>query len=80
VPACPVYLRDGLREGDLLTVLGDYDPPADAPPEGLWLVRDDPGGLGVEVREDVPLDFARRRFGLRTVRVERLAVSPATRK
>lgn len=69
LPSVPVYLANGLQEGDLSVVLRGYPlvEGAEAEPRLLF---DDPAGQGTEVRSDVPLDFARRRFGVRRVRVE----------
>lgn len=74
VPSTPVYLKDGLWDGDLLTVLQRYPLPAGLEPR-VRAILDDPAGTGGEVRTDYPLDFARRRFGVRPVRVEFLTVT-----
>ena len=43
----------------------------DSPPEQLRVVLDaDPGDLSYELRQDVPVDFAARRFALRYVRTD----------
>lgn len=82
VPACPIYLPNGLHDGEILSAFREYDPPC--PTEDMeakvWTVIDAPFGSGTEVREDVPLDFARRRFGVRRVLVEPLKPASATRE
>lgn len=75
VPSVPVYLTDGLQDGDLLTVLSRY--PLSTGGDGAGKVRvilDHADAQGSEVRADLPLDFARRRFGIRYVRVDTLSV------
>ncbi|MGE5508491.1 MAG: type I-E CRISPR-associated protein Cas5/CasD [Chitinophagales bacterium] len=81
VPARPVYLPNGLYEGNLRDAFRNYDPPAATGDmaDQVWLVLDDPSGSGTEIREDVPLDFARRRFGVRRVLVRPLELSSTTR-
>ncbi|HEY3365983.1 MAG TPA: type I-E CRISPR-associated protein Cas5/CasD [Symbiobacteriaceae bacterium] len=81
VPSVPVFLRDGLQDGDLETVLGRYPLADQANGEAGGRVRvilDDP--RGGEVRADLPLDFARRRFGIRPVRVESIPTPGSTLK
>lgn len=75
VPSTPVYLVDGLKDQDLRTALATYSPADRAGSEIRWVV-DQPNPLGAEPRMDRPLDFARRRFGLRYVTVEPLVVDP----
>lgn len=67
VPACPPYLADGLQPGTLEEVLARY--PFFYPPEEprVRVVLEQAHSLGCERRVDVPLDFARRRFGVRYV-------------
>lgn len=72
VPSAPIYLPDGLRDEPLEKALAEYRPflgvtDGKRPGERVRLVleQDEPSG---EVRNDVPLDFARRRFGIRYVR------------
>ncbi len=67
VPACPPYLADGLQPGTLEEVLTTY--PYFYPPEEprVRFVLEQAQPLGCERRVDVPLDFARRRFGVRYV-------------
>lgn len=72
VPSLPPYLPDGLVDTDLRTALSGYPLLAGAGPE-VRLVLETPDPLGSEPRMDQPLDFARRRFGRRYVRVELLA-------
>lgn len=79
VPGTPVYLPDGVQDGDLLAVLAVYPFSGLAAREGsgdVRVVMDDPDGLGGEVRSDVPLDYARRRFGVRQMRIVTLPPSP----
>lgn len=69
VPSVPPYLPDGLVEADLRTALLSYPLPERADAEiRLILETDDPAGA--EPRMDQPLDYARRLFGRRYVRVE----------
>ncbi len=71
VPGMPVYLKDGLQDGDLPAVLARYSVVATGEgEERLRVILDVPYGKGEEVRADVPLDFFGRRFGLRQVRVD----------
>lgn len=74
VPSTPVFVPDGLRDGDLLTVL------ADGVQERVPVILDDPTGMGEEWREDVPLDFTQRRFGVRRVCVEWIGISKSAGK
>lgn len=67
VPSSPIFLPDGLREGGLMTVLAQYPPLVASGQERVRVVVDQSEPSG-EVRMDVPLDFARRLFGLRYVR------------
>jgi CRISPR system Cascade subunit CasD len=62
-PGRSVRLPDGLREEDLETALRMY--PCESKSERVRLVTDDP--MGSEVRTDVPLSFAERRFAARRV-------------
>lgn len=72
VPSVPPYLRDGLADMDLRSALAAYPLPADSDPE-VRVVLEETDPLGSEPRMDQPLDFARRRFGRRYVRVEPLS-------
>lgn len=64
VPGVPVYLPDGLQNGRLEDVLAGYGEAS-----GKRVVVDEgPEAERGEVRVDVPVDFARRRFGPRYVR------------
>ncbi|MEW6723607.1 MAG: type I-E CRISPR-associated protein Cas5/CasD [Bacillota bacterium] len=81
VPGTPVYLPEGLQDGDLLTVFARYPLSVAADGETVERVRvilDHPNPQGGEVRADVPLDFARRRFGLRHVRADTVAAPGCT--
>jgi CRISPR system Cascade subunit CasD len=75
VPSAPVYMKDGMREGELMEVLASYPLAADRV-YPVRIVLDDREGVGGEVRLDLPLDFSRRQFGARPVRVE-LLTAPA---
>lgn len=66
VPSSPIFLPDGLREGGLETVLAQYPPLVVSGQERVRVVVDQAEPSG-EVRMDVPLDFARRLFGIRYV-------------
>lgn len=69
VPAVPPWLPDGLRSEDLLEALADY--PVAEPSDGqVRLVVEELSPLGAEPRMDQPVDFVRRRFGRRYVRVD----------
>jgi len=74
VPSLPVFLPDGLQDGDLETVLANYPPLSRSADGRLRVVVDDLGGRG-EARFDVPLDFARRRFAMRYVRSYTIALT-----
>jgi CRISPR system Cascade subunit CasD len=71
-PADPVRLADGVRDEDLLAALGNY-PLLQGEPGHRRFVLEDP--TGTEVRMDVPLSFAHRRFAGRTVRTDWLEVT-----
>ncbi|MBV9282678.1 MAG: type I-E CRISPR-associated protein Cas5/CasD, partial [Chloroflexi bacterium] len=64
-------LSDGLREEDLQAALRSY--PSESPGGRVRLVVDD--AAGSEVRNDVPLSFAERRFATRRVTTEWLEVA-----
>lgn len=66
IPALPIFLPDGLQEGDLETVLARYPRLVGTGEERVRVVIDQAEPSG-EVRMDVPLDFARRLFGIRYV-------------
>lgn len=71
VPACPVWLVDGLRQGMTLeSALQSYPllvtPEDDQPSKRVRLVLEDP--QGEEIRPDWPISFADRRFAPRRVR------------
>jgi len=72
VPAAPPYLPDGLVPDDLLPALSRY-PLADRADPDVRVVLEEAHPLGAEPRMDQPIDYARRRFGRRYVRVEPLA-------
>ncbi len=74
-PAVPVWLRDGLRVGQTLEeALGGYGwivrPRGSGVPEYLRVVLETPEGL--QVRPDVPISFAERRFSSRRVNTQML--------
>lgn len=71
VPGVPVYLPDGLVEGGLRTALATY-PLAERADADVRLVLETSDPVGSEPRMDHPLDFARRLFTRRYVRVEPL--------
>ncbi|MEW6212338.1 MAG: type I-E CRISPR-associated protein Cas5/CasD [Acidobacteriota bacterium] len=69
-PSMPVRLKDGLRQEPLREVLGNY--PWDGSvlkesPERLRAVLDATPETASEVRHDLPLSFAARRFTIRYV-------------
>lgn len=72
VPGVPVYLGDGLWDDGLGTALAQY-PLAERADPDIRVVLEDSDPVGSESRMDSPLDFARRRFGRRYVRVELLS-------
>lgn len=80
VPSAPVWLQDGLREGESLeAALQAYAwiypwAPAKAPTE-VRVVIEDPNGE--QTRPDVPISFAERRFSSRRVKTV-LQPAPAT--
>jgi len=74
VPSLPIFLPDGLQEGDLESVLAEYPPLASFGGERVRVVVDQAEASG-EVRTDVPLDFARRLFGIRYVRSYSITVA-----
>lgn len=81
VPSTPIHLPDGLQGGDLITVLSGYplsNLTIAETTDRLQLILDDPNGLGEEVRRDLPLDYAGRRFGTRQVRTESVSVPSLT--
>lgn len=72
VPGLPPYLKDGLVDEDLSTALATYPLPSRVDDE-IRVVLEDPDPMGTEPRMDQPLDFSRRLFGRRYVRIEPLA-------
>lgn len=70
-PGVPPYLADGLVESTLEEALLAVPSP-DGADEQVRLVIEQFDPYGAEPRVDVPLDFARRWFGRRYVRVELL--------
>lgn len=71
VPACPVWLPDGLTDQLLRDALQHYDSPHHARPkrQAMRLLLEDPNEGAV--RHDQPLaPFSQRRFGPRCVRTE----------
>jgi CRISPR system Cascade subunit CasD len=84
-PGAPVHLPDGLRSGPLEKEMGHYPwlpaflSPGKRGPEGPLLVQWEcgPGEEG-ELRQDVPLSFAPRRFAGRRVRYEEIQLKEGT--
>ncbi len=66
VPSVPVRLPDGLVETDLASALHAHPPGRGTPP--LRYVLED--AAGSEVRMDVPVSFAERRFAARRIRTD----------
>ena len=67
VPAEPVYFeKAGLQSGDGETVLREFEIESQSKEQRL-IIEDESGN---EVRQDVPLDFANRRFSIRRVRTD----------
>lgn len=77
VPGLPIDLADGLQEGDLEAVLAHYSRLTRPGDDRVRLVVDQTAAGG-EVRTDVPLDFARRRFGIRHVRSYSIIMAAGT--
>ena len=69
VPSVPPYLADGLVELDLPTALALYPLPV-VSDQDLRVIIEAQNPSGAEPRMDQPIDFARRLFGRRYVRVE----------
>jgi CRISPR system Cascade subunit CasD len=70
VPGSPVWVPGGLHEASLSATLEAYRWKTDRreePPERLRLVIDATPATATEVRHDVPLSFATRRFTIRYV-------------
>lgn len=75
VPGVPVYLPDGLQNGELLSVLQQYPISTsclDDKNEYQRFILDQEDTNSGELRTDLPLDFGRRLFGVRRVSVKRL--------
>jgi len=70
LPGIPPYLADGLVDMDLLTALSCYGEPLN---DDVRVVLEIPFSQGAESRTDQPIDFYRRRFGRRYVKVTTLA-------
>lgn len=72
VPSVSPHLADGLQEGDLKAVFSRYPlcSPADVVDGRVRVILDQAHARGGEVRSDLPLDFARRRFATRQVLVD----------
>lgn len=70
VPSPPVYLPDGMRVGELLLeALARYPYLGPGEPPGrVRLVLDDPHGT--QVRQDLPISFAKRLFAPRRITTE----------
>ncbi|MBA3257239.1 MAG: type I-E CRISPR-associated protein Cas5/CasD [Pyrinomonadaceae bacterium] len=70
VPSLPVWVPDALREASLRDALSGYSWQGDKrhePPDRLRLVVEATPETAAEVRQDVPLSFAERRFTIRYV-------------
>jgi len=76
VPSVPPYLDDGLVDADLSTALKTYNL-AERHDEEMRLILETRDPRGAEPRMDQPLDFSRRLFGRRYVRVERFVPGTA---
>lgn len=90
VPSCPAFLDDGLTERSLAEALTDYPWTARNRGEAIRARRDglkltvvadatlfpEAGGGGGDIRHDVPLSFAERRFGTRAVVTRTVDISP----
>lgn len=76
VSAMPPYLADGLVAEDLLPALTRY-PLAERADATIRMVLEEADPVGSEPRMDQPVDFERRRFVRRYVRVSILAGSGA---
>ena len=72
VPSVPPFVKDGLVDVDLRTAFATY-PLAPGADEAVRVVLEEATPQGSEPRMDQPLDFARRLFGRRYVRVEPLS-------
>ena len=72
VPSVPPYLSDGLVHRDLVPALAGY-PWADRADATVRVVLEETDPLGAEPRMDQPVDYERRRFGRRYVRIEMLS-------
>ena len=70
VPSVPPYLKDGLVDADLRSALEAY-PLAERHDQEIRLIIETSDPTGAEPRMDQPLDFARRLFARRYVRIER---------
>lgn len=78
VPGVPPYLKDGLVKMELAAALASHPLPEGADQE-VRVVLESLDPHGSEPRMDQPLDFARRRFGRRYVRVVPLSALQALR-
>lgn len=76
VPSVPPYLDDGLVDADLSTAL-KTSKFAERHDQEMRLILETPHPRGAEPRMDQPLDFSRRLFGRRYVRVERFVPKAA---
>jgi CRISPR system Cascade subunit CasD len=79
VAGLPIHLPDGLCDAPLLEALKQYEWKAwcnddlKAPPARLRIVVDASAENATEVRQDVPLSFAERRFTIRYVKTDYIA-------
>ena len=77
VPSVPIYLAEnGLQSGDGETVLRNFEIESEVKNQRL-IIEDE---NGIEVRQDVPLDFATRRFSIRRVRTDFIKLNEGVEK
>ena len=77
VPSVPIYLAEnGLQSGDGETVLRNFEIESEVKNQRL-IIEDENGN---EVRQDVPLDFATRRFSIRRVRTDFIKLNEGVEK
>lgn len=69
VPGVPPYIEDGLVKADLRTALSIH-PLAEPHDDNVRLVLEVQNPIGAEPRMDQPIDFAKRLFARRYVRIE----------
>ena len=77
VSSVPIYLAEnGLQSGDGETVLRNFEIESEVKNQRL-IIEDENGN---EVRQDVPLDFATRRFSIRRVRTDFIKLNEGVEK